>query len=224
MCIAGVKRRDATVADMRTHGWQGKPPSSDDEAVARIIEATHRCVAERGAQTSIAHVSTALGVSRATVYRYFPSTTALLRVAAEEGTRRFLEGLGQDLRSLNDVTDAIVEGVVQTVAAVPHEPYLQLMLDEPSHTLLRSVTSDAAREVGRAMLLENTSIDWTQVDPEPAGLDELVEWALRIVQSFLTNPGEPARTPDQLREHLQRWLGPAVRDWAASAALPRARA
>ena len=201
---------------MRTHGWQGEPPSSDDEAVTRILAATHRCVAEAGAQTSIAHVANELGVSRATVYRYFPSTTALLHAAAEEGTRRFLERLGQKLRSFDDVTDAIIEGVVQTVTAVPHEPYLQLLLDEPSHTLLRSVTSDAARDIGRAMLLENTAIDWTQVSPEPAGLDELVEWALRIVQSFLTNPGEPARTPAQLRRHLQRWLGPAVREWLAS--------
>ncbi|BBY78628.1 TetR family transcriptional regulator [Mycolicibacterium parafortuitum] len=209
---------------MRTHGWQGEPPSTDDEAVSRIIAATHRCVAERGAQTSIAHVATALGVSRATVYRYFPSTTALLRAAAEDGTRRFLGRLGEELQSFDDITDAIIEGVVQTVAAVPHEPYLQLLLEEPSHTLLRSVTSDAARDIGRRMLLESTSIDWTQVATEPAGLDELVEWALRIVQSFLTNPGDPARTPDELRQHLRRWLGPAVRDWVASSALPLARA
>jgi AcrR family transcriptional regulator len=202
---------------MRTHGWQGEPPATDDEAVSRILTATHQCVAERGGQTSIAHVATALGVSRATVYRYFPSTTALLRAAAADGTRRFLGQLAGELRSFGDITDAIIEGVVQTVAAVPHEPYLQLLLDEPSHSLLRSVTSEAARDVGRAMLLENTSIDWTEVNPEPAGLDELVEWALRIVQSFLTNPGDPARTPDQLRQHLRRWLGPAVREWAASA-------
>ncbi|BBX18664.1 TetR family transcriptional regulator [Mycolicibacterium duvalii] len=207
---------------MRTHGWQGEPPTSDDEAVARIIAATHRCVDERGAQTTIAHVAAALGVSRATVYRYFPSTSALLHAAAADGTRRFLERMGEQLRSFDDVTEAIIDGVVQTVAAVPREPYLQLLLDEPSHTLLRSVTSEAALHIGRAMLLENTAIDWTQVNPDVAGLDELVEWALRIVQSFLTNPGDPARTPEQLRAHLQRWLGPAVREWAASSALSSA--
>lgn len=202
---------------MRTHGWKGEPPVSDEEAVARIVAATHRCVEKRGAQTTIAHVASDLGVSRATVYRYFPSTTALLHAAAAEGTRRFLEQLGQRLSSFDDLANAIIEGVVQTISAVPQEPYLQLLLDEPSHTLLRSVTSDTARDIGRAVLLENTSIDWTRLSPQSGNLDELVEWALRIVQSFLTNPGDPSRTPDELREHLQRWLGPAIREWA----LPR---
>jgi len=201
---------------MRTHGWQGKPPTDDDEAVARILAATHRCVDRRGAQTTIAHVATELGVSRATVYRYFPSTAAVLSAAAVEGTRRFLERLGRRLSTFDDPADAIIEGVVQTIAAVPDEPYLQLLLDEPSHTLLRSVTSETARDIGRAVLLEQTSIDWTLHGAQSADIDELVEWALRIVQSFLTNPGDPPRTPEQLREHLQRWLRPTIREWTQS--------
>ena len=204
----------ARFAGMRTHGWRGEPPADDDEAVARILAATHRCVERRGAQTTIAHVATELGVSRATVYRYFPSTAAVLRAAAAEGTRRFLEQLGRRLGAFDDPADAIIEGVVQTVVAVPHEPYLQLLLDEPSHTLLRSVTSDTARDIGRAVLLEKTAIDWGHRGSQWGDIDELVEWALRIVQSFLTNPGDPPRTADQLREHLQRWLAPAIREWA----------
>jgi len=196
---------------MRTHGWQGEPPRDDDEAIARILAATHRCLDTRGAQTTIAHVATELGVSRATVYRYFPSTAAVLRAAAVEGTRRFLAQLGRRISSFDDPADAIVEGVVQTIAAVPDEPYLQLLLDEPSYVLLRSVTSDTARAIGRTVLLENTSIDWRR---QGADLDELIEWALRIVQSFLTNPGDPPRTPAQLRAHLQRWLKPAIVEWA----------
>ncbi|WP_094287934.1 TetR/AcrR family transcriptional regulator [Mycobacterium lehmannii] len=209
---------------MRTHGWSGEPPKSDEEAAARILVATHRCVAERGGQTTIAHVATELGVSRATVYRYFPSTTALLRAAAVEGTHRFLQRLAERLSGFDDVADAIIEGVVQTVAAVPDEPYLQVLLDEPSHNLLRSVTSEAARQIGTSVLIEYTAIDWTRLSPAPGALDELVEWALRIVQSFLTNPGEPPRTPDQLREHLRRWLRPAIREWMSASAESTTRA
>ena len=96
---------------MRTHGWQGEPPSSDDEAIARILAATDRCVADRCGQTSIADVATELGVSRATVYRYFSSTTALLRAAASEGTRRFLERIAERLSTFNDVSEAVIEGI-----------------------------------------------------------------------------------------------------------------
>lgn len=208
-----------TFACMRTHGWRGTPPRSDDEAVERILAATHRCVAERGGQTTIAHVAAELGVSRATVYRYFPSTSALLQAAAVEGTRRFLHRMAERLGRIDDVADAIIEGVVQTVAAVPNEPYLRLLLDEPSHVLLRDVTSESAREIGKSMLLESTSVDWARLRPAAEivdELDELIEWSLRIVQSFLTDPGDPPRSPDALRAHLHRWLGPAIREWVAS--------
>lgn len=198
---------------MRTHGWLGEPPSSDDEAVTRIVAAADRCVQQRGGHTTIAHVATELGVSRATVYRYFPSTTALLRAAAAEGTRRFLERLAERLSSFDDVSEAVIEGIVHTVTQVPNEPYLQLLLDEPSHTLLRSVTSDTARRIGQTVLLESTAIDWHRTSLASQTLDELIEWALRAVQSFMSNPSDPPREPDELRGYLRRWLAPAIREW-----------
>lgn len=199
---------------MRTHGWQGKPPSSDEDAVARIVAAADRCVRRRGGQTTIADVAVDLGVSRKTVYRYFPSTTALLRAAATEGTRKFLETMAERLSAIDDVAEAVVEGVVLTVTAVPYEPYLQLLLDEPSHALLRSVTSETARRIGQSILVENTSIDWQRTPMASQTLDELVEWALRAVHSFMSNPSNPSRDEDELRGYLRRWLAPAIRDWA----------
>jgi AcrR family transcriptional regulator len=201
---------------MRTHGWQGEPPSSDDEAIARILAATDRCVADRCGQTSIADVATELGVSRATVYRYFSSTTALLRAAASEGTRRFLERIAERLSTFNDVSEAVIEGIVQTVSQVPNEPYLQVLLDEPSHTLLRSVTSETARRIGRTVLIESTAIDWERAALTSQHLDELIEWALRAVQSFMSNPSDPPREPDELRGYLRRWLAPAIREWVSN--------
>ncbi|MEU5875916.1 helix-turn-helix domain-containing protein [Spirillospora sp. NPDC047279] len=57
---------------MRTRGWRGRPPRTDDEARARIIEATTRCVERFGPhKTGLTDVAEELGVTRATVYRYF---------------------------------------------------------------------------------------------------------------------------------------------------------
>ncbi len=182
--------------------------------MARILAATHHCIARHGAQTTIAHVAADLGVSRATVYRYFPSTAELLRTASAEGIRRFLRAIADRLRAVDDLAEAVIEGVVYTVTQVPHEPYLRLVLDEPSHTLLRAVTSDTAREIGTNVLLEKTSINWTEMALTSDTFDELVEWALRAVQSFLSDPGDPPRGPDELREFLRRWLAPAIRAWA----------
>lgn len=203
---------------MRTHGWQGEPPRSDEDAVARIVAAADRCVRRRGGQTTIADVAAELGVSRKTVYRYFPSTTALLRAVATEGTRKFLEAMAERLSAIDDIAEAVVEGVVLTVTAVPDEPYLQLLLEEPSHALLRSITSETARRVGQQVLVEHTSVDWERTPMASWALDEVVEWSLRAVHSFLANPSDPPRDADQLRGYLRRWLAPAIKQWVQQAA------
>lgn len=200
---------------MRTHGWRGSPPASDEEAVARIKEATHRCVAELGGATTIAHVAGALGISRATVYRYFPSTDALLVSAALDGTQPFLGRLSRRLRTITDPGEALVEAVAYTIRHIPDEPYLRLLL---GNSLLRGVTSDTARVIGRSLLDRRTAVDWAASGIGPAQRDELVEWTLRVVQSFLLDPGDPPRANTDLRAFLRRWLAPAVAAAAHGAA------
>ena len=67
---------------MRTHGWGGQPPASDDEAIERILAATRQSIDRRGASTSITDVADTLHVTRQTVYRYFASTEDLLQATA----------------------------------------------------------------------------------------------------------------------------------------------
>ncbi|MFI0354980.1 TetR/AcrR family transcriptional regulator [Actinomadura sp. 9N407] len=200
---------------MRTHGWGGDPPASDDEAIARIKAAAHRCVADLGGATTISHVAAALGVTRQTVYRYFPSTGALLTAVAMDGTRAFLARVSGRLRTVSDPGEALVEALAYTIQEVPREPYLRLLL-EAGGTLLQGVTSDTARAIGRS-LLDRSAVDWDASGLGPEQRDELIEWTLRIMQSLLLDPGDPARTPAELRSFLRRWLAPAV-----DAALARA--
>ena len=190
---------------MRTHGWGGSPPASDEEAVA-----THRCVEELGGATTISHVATALGISRQTVYRYFPGTDALLTAAAIEGTRPFLARLARRLHKIDDPGEALVEAVVYTVRHIPSEPYLRLLLGgSGSNSLLQGVTSDTARVIGRT-LLDQTEVDWNASGIGPEQRDELIEWTLRVIQSFLLDPGHPERTTEEFRAFLRRWLAPGV--------------
>ena len=82
-------------------------------------------------------------------------------------------------------------------------------------TRCSGVTSETARRIGEAVLLESTAIDWeTSLASET--LDELIEWTLRAVQSFMSNPSDPPREPDELRGYLRRWLAPAIREWVDS--------
>ena len=76
---------------MRSHGWAGNTPASDEEAIERILDAADKIIDERGSAMRIADVARALGVTRQTVYRYFPGTQALLVASAMRSADGFLD-------------------------------------------------------------------------------------------------------------------------------------
>jgi AcrR family transcriptional regulator len=167
-------------------------------------------VAELGSAASISHVAERLGVTRQTVYRYFPSSTDLLMDAALDGTQPYLAVLRERLQATTDPRDAVVEAVAFTVESVPEEPYLRLLLGSGGRTaLISTMTGKYGREVGRA-LLEHSGVDWSGLGFTSELIDELSEWVLRILQSFLIDTTDPERTPAELRAYLYRWLAPAI--------------
>ena len=195
---------------MRTHGWSGSAPATDDEAVARILGAASKAVDERGSDVSIADVARTLGVTRQTVYRYFASTEALLVAAAVHAADDFLDRLAEHLRGLTDPVEAVTEAIATALEWLPKDKHIGLLIapgrvDE--HTA--SVTSDVALQFANAML-RRFDVDWAALGFTDDGLDELAEHLLRIIQSFILDPGRPPRTGEALREYLRRWVGSAV--------------
>ena len=59
-----------------------------------------------------------------------------------------------------------------------------------------------------------SGVDLTLFDGDK--LDGLVESMLRTLQSFIVDPGGPARQGDGLRAYLRDWVAPAVRARADS--------
>lgn len=195
---------------MRTHGWSGSAPATDDEAVARILDAASKAVDERGSDVSIADVARTLGVTRQTVYRYFASTEALLVAAAVHAADDFLDRLAEHLHGLTDPVDAVTEAIATALEWLPKDKHIGLLIapgraDE--HTA--SVTSDVALQFANAML-RRFDVDWAALGFTDDGLDELAEHLLRIIQSFILDPGRPPRTGEALRDYLRRWVGSAV--------------
>ena len=194
---------------MARRGWGGSPPAGDEEAAARIVAAAVELIGERGT-TSIAEVADALGVIRQTGYRYFPTVDALLQAAAVQSVGAFLDRLAAHLRGIGVPAEAAVEGIVFTLDQVPRAPHLRLMLaGEHSHT--EAIASGQAMAFGMTMI-RRFDVDWPAHGYDEARLRELVEFQLRIMQSFFISPGDPPRTPDALRSYLLRWVAPAVLD------------
>ncbi|WP_135452437.1 TetR/AcrR family transcriptional regulator [Mycobacterium sp. DL99] len=195
---------------MRTHGWSGSAPATDDEAIARILAAAGKAIDERGADFSIADVARTLGVTRQTVYRYFPSTDALLVAAAVHAAGDFLDRLAAHIKGMTDPVEAVTESIATSLAWLPQDKHIGLLVAPGranAHT--ESVTSDVAVDFARAML-HKMDVDWAELGYTDAELDELAEHVLRIIQSFVIDPGRPPRTGAALRSYLTRWVGSAV--------------
>jgi AcrR family transcriptional regulator len=210
---------------VRRHGWSGDLPGDDEEAVRRIIHATRVCIDRAGVTTSLADVARELGVTRQTVYRYFTDTEDLLVATAIDATDAFMDKIERHLAehvSLHGGTPAevVVEGAVYALEQVPDEPYVGILLSSGrGGAFAKGFTSRPALRLGRG-LIERFPVDWAAAGFGAEELDELVEHMLRIMQSFVTDPGTPARTGEGLRRYLMRWLAPAITAQAGAGVRP----
>jgi AcrR family transcriptional regulator len=198
---------------MRTHGWSGSAPANDEEAVSRILAAASKAIDTHGADISIADVARTLGVTRQTVYRYFASTDALLSAAALNAATGYLDRLAEHIAGITDPADAAVEGIATTLEWLPDEKHMGLLLGPQRAKFSADVTSDIAVDFARTML-GRFDVDWPSYGYSEGDLDQLAEHLLRVIQSFVIDPGRPRRTGPQLRQYLRRWVAPALREVA----------
>lgn len=193
---------------MRSHGWAGNTPASDEEAIERILDAADKIVDQRGSALRIADVARALGVTRQTVYRYFPGTQALLVASAMRSADGFLDRMAAHLEGVTDPVVAMTEGMAFAIEQLGADNQLEFVLNQPGGRKV-SIISDTALAFGRSML-HRYDIDWESYGFDEDGLDELNEFSLRVLHSFLADPGRPPRSGADLRRYLTRWLGPAI--------------
>ncbi|MFD4459430.1 TetR/AcrR family transcriptional regulator [Nocardia sp. NPDC058480] len=194
----------------RRRGWGGSPPGDDAEATRRIIAAAVELIGRTGAEISIADVAESLGVIRQTVYRYFPSADALMTASAIASVDDFLDRLTRQVSGLGDPVEAMTEAVVFTLTDVRRTPHLGILLSSSySNAHPADMTSDEAQAFGMTMI-RRFDVDWTAHGYDDPALRELVEYVLRTMQSFFLSPGNPARSDDELRRYLHRWMGSAI--------------
>jgi len=195
---------------MRSHGWAGNTPASDEEAIERILDAADKIIDERGSAMRIADVARVLGVTRQTVYRYFPGTQALLVATAMRSADGFLDRSAAHLKGATDPVVAVTEGVAFAVEQLASDKQVEFVLTQRHRGSPKvSIVSDTALAFGRSML-HRFDIDWEHYGFDEAGLDELNEFCLRVLHSFLADPGRPPRSGAELRRYLTRWIGPAI--------------
>jgi AcrR family transcriptional regulator len=195
---------------MRSRGWAGTPPSSDEEAISRILSAVDEEIIEHGAAIRLADVARRLGVTRQTVYRYFPNADALLIASAMRAANGFIDQVADHVSGVNDPVTAVVECVWFGVENLSGDPQLESLLTRRDDgEAATSLTSDTAITFCLSFF-NGLDVDWKLHGFDTIALRELAEMTLRTVQSLLTDPGQVPRTGVELRRFVTHWLGPAI--------------
>lgn len=203
------------VAVMRSHGWSGQPPADASEARARILAATRARLSDAGT-TSTSEVAELLGVTRQTVYRYFPSTEDLLNAAAMDAITELQGHLVKHVidrlaRTEGDAADAVVEVVAYVYEHLREDPALNRLIAPGRITsTVAGLTAPSSVALGRTWLAD-LPVDLDAIGLSQRDQAELVEVLLRNLQSLVLDPGDPPRSGDEVRAYLRRWVAPALR-------------
>jgi AcrR family transcriptional regulator len=164
----------------------------------RILDAAARLFVDQGiGRPGMEDIARAAGCSRATVYRYFENKQALLRAFVHREARDVTEQVARQLARDANRRDVVVEAVVATLAAIRARPYLEPWYSGGATDLL-----EVFRESPVIAALASTFLS-------PGGEPDadLGRWLLRVVMSFLREPGE---SPDDEERLIERFLAPVV--------------
>jgi len=187
--------------------WGGNSPQAE-AARSRLLEATCRCIERCGfGGASISAIAAEAGVSRQTVYRYFPGRGELARRAVFATAQSLHDKITSHVALLSDPADVIVEALVLGLAEIRSDGVLRAIWDRdsPSGTVAEIFTHPtgiawARRANARAIELAGWDDDFA---------DTAMEFVLRVGLSVLIS-APPERSDEELRAFLYRHLVPGL--------------
>jgi AcrR family transcriptional regulator len=185
----------------------------------RILDGAMLAIARHGiSKLGMSDVSDSAGVSRGTLYRYFPNRDELLQSLAELERARFQARLGEALR---DARAARLETALQHVTRYVREhPAIQRVLDtEPAFVLRHLREQFPALVAATAALLAPLLAETRPVRDGAATPEQLVDWLTRMMITAVLFPDpDPDRMAHSLTAVYRLLTAPA-----AHAATPRPR-
>lgn len=203
------------VARKLRDSWRRDAPDSVEDARDRLIDAAEACFSRFGvAKTTLEDIASSAGVSRATVYRYFEGgrDEIILGVVLREA-RSFLDALERRVQREASLTDAIVEGVLYTVASVRTNENLALLFAP-------EVAGQTTAIAGASMALFELTEDFLRPIFETARAEgqlrdgivaeEAAEFVLRMILSLLAVSGPRQRSQAKERGFVRTYCAGAL--------------
>jgi AcrR family transcriptional regulator len=164
---------------------------------ARILDATFRALQDFGlSRLTVEDVAQRAGLSRQTVYRYFPSKDHLMIALVSREEERMLDGVRAAFLEHEDLEAAVATSTSFVLALAREHPLLDRLLASDQHAFLPYVTTRAlpaiirARETMLALLMERAP------DADETFLRTAVDATTRAIVSYMLTPSD--RSPDEI--------------------------
>ncbi len=179
-----------------------------EEVRERVIEATYACVARWGiSKTTVEDVGRKAGVSRATVYRYFPGgRDELVSSVITWEYGRFFRRLYDAVQDATSLEEVMERGLMFAHRAIVEHEVLQRVLETEPELLLPNLTVEAHRTTG---LIAEFLLPYLVVHGVTPGVnpEEAAEFLARMVLSYIASPGRwDLNDPDQVSELVRAEL------------------
>ena len=174
----------------------------------RLLEASFTCVARYGiGKTTVEDVARQAGVSRATVYRYFPGgKDQLVRDTISWEVIRFLDRLASAVEDAEDFAGLLEEALMFAHRAIAEHGVLQKILQTEPERLLPELTVESTGLLVLIQTFLRTHLHRAQLRP---GLDpdRACDHMARLLLSFIGTPGRWDLTDrNQVRELVRTEL------------------
>ncbi len=171
-----------------------------------LIDAAEICFEEKGmARTSMLDVAAQAGVSRTSLYKYYPRIDDLLKAAFIREFDRFEVKIGRVLKRCTLPEDRLLETVIGIAENVPHSSWIGSLVSGP-----RTKTEEKALRLGRQALdarirvmLQEPLEDLLKSGRlrDDVEQQQIIEWLRILIPAF-----SAVRTPVALSKAARREL------------------
>ena len=177
---------------------------------ARILDATFRALQDFGlTRLTVEDVAQRAGLSRQTVYRYFPSKDHLMLALVSREEEKFLDGVRAAFVEHDDLVEAIAASTRFVLTLAQEHPLLERLLESDQHAFLPYVTTRSlpmivrARETMLELVLERAP------GADREFVRTVVDGTTRAIVSYMLTPSD--RSLDAIVDAISDLIGAALR-------------
>lgn len=175
----------------------GGTDPSGDETRTRILAAAGEAAAVHGvARLSMSDVARTAGLSRPTIYRYFPSRDDLLAAALLAETQAVVAQVVVEIADVPDPRDAIERGILATLRLTRDHPLLDRIVRTEPEVLVPVLVAEGDPGVPAFTAVVRRTVEallaTRVVDPDPVRCRRRADVIARLLVSYAVSaPDDP---------------------------------